>query len=116
MRAVGPVAHGRFGLLVAAVLVFVHGFIYGGMLQSHAILGCGSILTFLMVGLFFLAARYPLTALLIALAAYIGVEILLALVSPLNLGQDMIMKLLILVALTGGIGTSLAMRRLQRRR
>jgi hypothetical protein len=116
MRAIGPVAHGRFGLVVAAVLVSVHGFIYGGMLHSHAIIGCGSILTCLLVGLFFVAARYPLAALSAGLCAYIGMEILLALTSPLNLGQNMFSKLLILLALTGGIGTTVAMRRLARRR
>ncbi len=116
MHAIGARSHGRFGLVVAAVLVAGHGLIYGGMLHSHAIIGCGSILTCLLVGLFFVAARYPLSASLTGLGAYIGMEMILALISPLNLGQNMVSKLLILVALTGGLGATLAMRRRERRR
>jgi hypothetical protein len=116
MRSIGGASHGRFGLVAAAVLVSIHGLIYGGMLHSHVIIGCGSILTCLLVGLFFVAARFPLMALLTGLGAYVGMEIVMALILPLNAGQNMVLKLLILVALTGGLGTTLAMRRRERRR
>jgi hypothetical protein len=110
-RSSDTVAYGRLGLVVVAGLSLIDGMISLVLSQATAALILSVIITLVMLVLFWAAGRRPLTALFSGLAVYLLLQLLAALVAPWTLVQGILIKFLVIAALTGGIGAELYLRR-----
>jgi hypothetical protein len=98
------VAYGRAALLVVAGLAFIEGLVYGVIGESMPTLAFGAAISAIMIALFFWGRRRPLTAMVAGLALYLLLQSLAAIVSLQTLAQGVLIKILVIVVLTGGIG------------
>jgi hypothetical protein len=108
------VAYGRAALLVVGGLAFIEGIIYGIVGESLPAFAFCLAITACMIGLFFWGRTRPLAAMLMGSAVYLGLQVLAATVSAITLAQGILFKILMALALSGGIGAELHRRKLER--
>lgn len=78
--------------------------------EPNQILILNLTLAAIMIGLFFWSKRSPLPAIATALAVYVGVIFISFLLEPVSLVQGIIVKIIVLAALTSGLRSALAAR------
>jgi len=109
------VAYGRAALLVVAGLSLIEAFVYGALGESAPAFVFGVAISAIMVALFFFGRRRPLAAMVVGLAAYLGLQALAATVSMLSVFQGLLFKVLIIAALGSGIGAEVHRRRQEKK-
>jgi hypothetical protein len=107
------VAHGRAALLVVAALAFMDAIVYGVIGESVPTLAFDLVITASMIALFFVGARRPLGAMVAGLTVYLVLQVAVAMVSWSALAQGVFFKVLVVVALTTGIGAEAYRRKLE---
>jgi hypothetical protein len=108
------VAYGRAALLIVGGLTFVEGVIYGIIGESIPTFAFSVAITACMTALFFWGKARPLAAMITGGAVYLLLQGLAAMVSAATLVQGIRIRILIVVALAGGIGAEVRRRRLER--
>ena len=113
-RRGNAVAYGRVALLLVGGVVFVQGIVYGLIGESLPIFAFCAAIGACMIALFFWGRARPLAALITGSAVYLGLQALAAVISPVTLVQGLLSKIVVVMALAGGIGAELHRRKLQR--
>ena len=106
------VAYGRSALLIVAGLAFVEAVVYGFIGESIPALASCMVVSGSMVALFFWGRRRPLAAMFGGLAVYVLLQVLAAIASVMTLAQGLLMKIVVLMTLSAGIGAELHHRKL----
>ena len=110
------VAYGRLALVIVAGLSFLEALVYGVIGESLPAFAFGVAISVAMIALYLWGKNRPLAAMVLGLAVYLLLQLLAAIASLSTLAQGILIKVLIVVALSGGIGAELSLRRYEKAR